>query len=434
MATKKVFLDPGHGGKDPGACNGKRTEASDVLRLGLAIKKKLLAEYNNVSVGMSRTSDIYESPTKKAQDGNNFGADLFVSLHRDSASASANGYSSLVFSNSGKAKILADKLNKRMEEIGFRKRGTVVRTGLAVLRTTSMPALLGENGFISNSSDNKLFDSKFDEIVEAYVLSIAETLNLEKKATTTTYTSHIKIAHATNGPEPIKGGEAGDQAGQEVCIREWYSKPWTHVIRFKDANIREKIAKFFELTVKNDNVGYDQSQRNTFFKQLKKNNFIVSKINTKCETDCSALASSACVYADRTLEEVVYPNEKGSTTRNIRERLSSTGKVDVLTADKYISSDKYALRGDLYLAEGKHIVCALENGSKVEIEAGSTVKIVKGAVYGGASYGTKVSDFCIGEKYTITKVATHVQDGDNVKEALLKDISSWVPVKYLERV
>ena len=91
MTTKKVFLDPGHGGKDPGACNGKRTESSDVLKLGLAIKKKLLEEYNNVSVGMSRTSDIYESPTKKAQDGNIFGADLFVSLHRDSASASANG-------------------------------------------------------------------------------------------------------------------------------------------------------------------------------------------------------------------------------------------------------------------------------------------------------------------------------------------------------
>lgn len=252
-------------------------------------------------------------------------------------------------------------------------------------------------------------------------------------STTTSSTSHIKIAHATNGPEPIKGGEAGDQAGKEVCIREWYSKPWTHVIRFKDANIREKIAKCFELTAKNDNVGYDQSQRNTFFKQLKKHNFVVSKINTKCETDCSALASSACVYADRTLEEVVYPDEKGSTTRNIRERLESTGKVDVLTADKYISSDKYALRGDLYLAEGKHIVCALENGSKVEIETGSTVKIMKGAVYGGASYGTKVSDFCIGEKYTITKIATHVQGGDNVKEALLKEISSWVPVKYLER-
>lgn len=252
-------------------------------------------------------------------------------------------------------------------------------------------------------------------------------------STTTPSTSHIKIAHATNGPEPIKGGEAGDQTGKEVCIREWYSKPYTHVIRFKDASIREKIAKFFELTAKNDNVGYDQSQRNTFFKQLKKNDFVVSKINTKCETDCSALASSACVYADRTLEEVVYPNEKGSTTRNIRERLESTGKVDVLTADKYVSSDKYALRGDLYLAEGKHIVCALENGSKVEIEAGSTVKIVKGAVYGGASYGVKVSDFCIGEKYTITKIATHVQGGDNVKEALLKEISSWVPVKYLER-
>lgn len=256
----------------------------------------------------------------------------------------------------------------------------------------------------------------------------------DKLVATTSAKNHIKIAHATNGPEPIKGGTAGDQGG-EVCIREWYSKPWTHIIRFKDTATRKKVAECFKKACANGRIGYDQSQRNTAFKLAKKHGYDPSKITKDCELDCSALASLGCVYADNPLLNVVYPDGKGSTTRNIRERLESTGKVEILTAKKYLSGDEYLLEGDLLLAEGKHIACAIEDGSKTKsIVCGSTVKILKNAIYGGSAYGKKVSDFCVGEKYTITKIATHEQDGEKVKEALLKEINSWVPTKYLDLV
>lgn len=431
MSLKRVFLDAGHGGKDPGACKGSRTEASDVLRLAKAIKTKLLNDYIDVQVGMSRTKDIYESPTKKAQDANDYEADLFISLHRDSAQASANGYTSLVYRNSGIPKKLAEKLNSRMEKIGFRKRGTSIRTGLAVLKHTSMPAILGENGFISNTGDNKLFDEKFDDIVEAYVLSIAEVMNMKKKVANVAK-GKVKIAHATTGSESVRGGDAGDQNGDELCTRTWYDRDWNVLIRAKDSKSREKIAVCFEKAVNNDLIGYDQSQRNTLFKVAKEVSYDPSKVKIKCETDCSALATLSCIYADKSLLRYLYVDNNSSTTRNIKERVKTSGKFYVYTDEKYLKDDQYVIRGDLLLCEGKHIVCVLENGQKV-MEPGDVVTIKNGATYGGSAYGTKVSDFCIGEKYTIDKMDTHLQNGSNVKEALLKEISSWVPVEYLEK-
>lgn len=426
---KKVFLDAGHGGKDPGACKGSRTEASDVLRLAKAIKTKLLNDYTDVQVGMSRTRDIYESPTKKAQDANDYEADLFISLHRDSAQASANGYTSLVYRNSGIPKKLAEELNSRMEKIGFRKRGTSIRTGLAVLKHTSMPALLGENGFISNTGDNKLFDEKFDDIVEAYVLSIAKILELTKRKKTVV-TSKVQIAHATNGSEPVKGGVSGDQ-GDEVVIRDWYNKPWTHLIRFKDADIAKKVAECFINAVNNNVIGYDQGQRNTLFKLAKEVGYDPSKVKKKCETDCSALATLACIYAG-IKESVLYVDSNSSTTRNIRSRLFSTGKVEVFTIDKYLSTSDYCMSGDLLLSEGKHIACVTTNGAKAFdfVKVDAKVQVVTNAVYGGSSAGKKVATKYTWKPYTVSKVETH----DNIKEALIKELNSWVPVKYLREV
>lgn len=192
MAEIKIYLDAGHGGNDPGAVSAKREEEDDVLKLVLAVGKKLLADYSNVKVGYTRKTDIYESPTKKAQDANNWGADYFFSFHRNSAGATARGCETLVYSNTGIVKELASELNDTMKEVGFKNRGTKVRKELAVLNKTNMPALLLEVGFISNKADNKLFDDKFDLIVEKIVGVIGDVLNLEKKAVKTTSVSAFK--------------------------------------------------------------------------------------------------------------------------------------------------------------------------------------------------------------------------------------------------
>lgn len=180
MGDIRVFLDAGHGGKDSGATKGSRHEADDVLKVVKKVGKKLEEKYSNVVVGYSRTSDIYESPSKKADDGNSFDADYFFSFHRNAYNGSAKGWETEYKSHSAvKDKIMSD-LNKRMKKIGFTIRGDKQRDNLAVLNQTSMPALLFEIGFIDNTSDNKIFDSKFDNIVDAFVDVIGDNCGLKK--------------------------------------------------------------------------------------------------------------------------------------------------------------------------------------------------------------------------------------------------------------
>lgn len=67
-----------------------------------------------------------------------------------------------------------------------------------------------------------------------------------------------------------------------------------------------------------------------------------------------------------------------------------------------------------------------------EVKVGSKVTVDSGAVYGGltTARGTKVPSFVVGKKYTVSQIATHKGE----KEALLKEITSWVAVKYLNVV
>ena len=162
-----IFLDAGHGGKDSGATYGKRKESDDVLKLVLAIGKKLKAA--GYTVKYSRTTDIYETPTKKAEDANNAKADYFFSFHRNCFNGKAKGYETLYYSSSAKKDAIRKAVAKKMSDIGFSFRGDKKRTDLTVLKKSKAPALLFEVGFIDSSADNKIFDSKFDSIVSAFV-------------------------------------------------------------------------------------------------------------------------------------------------------------------------------------------------------------------------------------------------------------------------
>ena len=101
MADYRIALDAGHGGSDPGAVYKGRQEKDDTLDLTLAVGDIL--KKNGIDVYYTRTTDEYETPFKKATDANNSGADLFVSIHRNS-SENPNQYSgveTLVYSDTG---------------------------------------------------------------------------------------------------------------------------------------------------------------------------------------------------------------------------------------------------------------------------------------------------------------------------------------------
>lgn len=198
MTNVRIFLDAGHGGKDSGATKGSRHESDDVLKVVKKVGKKLEETYSNVVVGYSRTSDIYESPSKKASDGNSFNADYFFSFHRNAYNGSAKGWETEYKSHSSVKDGIMSDLNKKMKKIGFTIRGDKQRDNLAVLNQTSMPALLFEIGFIDNSGDNKIFDSKFDDIVDAFVNAIGSNCGLKKK-NATSEKEESKVAEKKEG-------------------------------------------------------------------------------------------------------------------------------------------------------------------------------------------------------------------------------------------
>lgn len=166
----------------------------------------------------------------------------------------------------------------------------------------------------------------------------------------------VRIGHASideNGH--ARGGKAGDQTGREVCVRTWYNKPWIAVIRPNDKKVAEKIAKAMEQACANNNIGYDQNERTTLYAQAKAKGWDLSKITTKCETDCSALVAVCVNAAGITVSKDIY-------TGNEKQALVNTGKFKAHTDKKYLTSDKYLKRGDILLADG-HTAVALSNGS-----------------------------------------------------------------------
>lgn len=171
-----VMLDAGHGGIDNGASYEGRLEKNDTLNLALAVGNIL--QNRGVDVLYTRTEDVYQSPTQKAQIANESGADYFVSIHRN-AGAQPNLYSgvqSLVYADEGAPAIFAQNIDRELAKTGFANLGTEERRNLAVLRRTTMPAVLVEAGFINTDQDNQIFDLKFPEIAQAIANGILQSI------------------------------------------------------------------------------------------------------------------------------------------------------------------------------------------------------------------------------------------------------------------
>ncbi len=190
MADYRIALDAGHGGSDPGAVYKGRQEKDDTLDLTLAVGDIL--KKNGIDVYYTRTTDEYETPFKKATDANNSGADLFVSIHRNS-SENPNQYSGvepLVYSDTGLKAEVARNINNQLEDAGFKNLGVDERKNLVVLKRTKMPAVLVEAGFINNDKDNYLFDEEFDSIAQAIADGILESIPSGRPGNTTSNKSN----------------------------------------------------------------------------------------------------------------------------------------------------------------------------------------------------------------------------------------------------
>ena len=180
-----------------------------------------------------------------------------------------------------------------------------------------------------------------------------------------------RIGHASiNELGRTSGGKAGDNNGREVCFSTLPKKNWSFVLRAKDKNIAEKIAKYCEDGCRNDHIGYSQPRRNTLRTQAKLVGMDLSRIINDCECDCSSFVSVCCECAGI---PIPYNNNNAPTTSTLKSAFMNTGYFDLYTDSKYLQDDKYLKRGDIINAIGSHVVIILEDGICADISQVQTI-------------------------------------------------------------
>lgn len=179
--SKKIYINPGHSDTDPGAV-GYETERKLNVAVSKHMNDYLLENYEcetRMNPGsMDRLADI-------CNDANQWGADLFVSNHFNAAGG--DGYEAYVYTE--KRVEMGKIFAKHVNAVGQNLRsssvapGVKIRSGLAVLRLTDMPAILNECAFVDNMKD--IQDWNDDEELKimgiALAKATAEYLKLEEK-------------------------------------------------------------------------------------------------------------------------------------------------------------------------------------------------------------------------------------------------------------
>ena len=209
--VKKVYINPGHSDKDPGAVGYERERDLNVKTANY-MNEYLLANYDCQT---KVTPGSNNSPSATAAEANSWGADLFVSIHNNAGGG--DGYEALVY---GENRVALGKIfEKYVKEIGQNSRGVKLRPGLAVLKYTNMPAVLNEGAFVDNQKDIEDWndDAELKKLGIAYAKAAAEYLNLPKKATTSqtpnTYVKTVSVSlpvlsYGIKGSDSVKALQA----------------------------------------------------------------------------------------------------------------------------------------------------------------------------------------------------------------------------------
>lgn len=179
----KIFIDAGHGGKDSGATNGNYFEKDIALKIALKLNEML--ELKGFKTQLSRTTDVFVELNERAKKANQFNADIFVSIHLNSATnSSANGIETLVYKNQGKNYVLGANIqNELIQTMSATNRGIKERPELCVLNSTKMPAVLIEVGFLSNAREKSflVLDAYQNKIALAIANGILKYFGMEDK-------------------------------------------------------------------------------------------------------------------------------------------------------------------------------------------------------------------------------------------------------------
>lgn len=167
----------------------------------------------------------------------------------------------------------------------------------------------------------------------------------------------ITIAHAVCDERGrTSGGAAGNQTANlyhttgELRFSEWYNPNgggWDYVIRPKKKATAIAIASAAMSAVRNNRIGYDQSDRESLYDAVQYKNFDPAVVDKPVNCDCSSLVTVCCNYAG-------IPILRGTYTGNLKERCEAVGYFKIYKSAKYTQCSTYLKDGDILLRVGHH--------------------------------------------------------------------------------
>ena len=161
----------------------------------------------------------------------------------------------------------------------------------------------------------------------------------------------------------IAGGRAGDQTTHEWQVRTWYNRPWNCVLRYPDRKVGNLLAELGIEAAKNDLIGYDQYQRDTYWHNLQDSNYRPSQITVACQADCSAGVIANTKAVGYLLNIPALQRIAATYTGDMRIAYKNAG-FEVLTDSKYLNGYDYLMPGDVLLNDVHHTATNLGIGAK----------------------------------------------------------------------
>lgn len=204
--SRVVVLDPGHGGADSGARGkGRRGIEEKYAALDIARRVRTHLTAAGLKVYMTRENDRFIELEERARKAKRLGADLFVSIHLNSAgNSSAVGTETFVMTSAGYASTVGgsrspetpgNKFDAENMLLGFHLQRSIIRNvkpidrGLKharfiVLRNAPCPAALVECGFLSNPQEERKFTDEAyrEQIAQGIVKGILVYVGLARQA------------------------------------------------------------------------------------------------------------------------------------------------------------------------------------------------------------------------------------------------------------
>ena len=186
--SKTIFIDPGHGGKDPGAVSNGFIESELNLKISLSMRR-MLADYD-CKVEIARTTDAYSGINDRTAKAKAVGADIYMCVHNNAGGG--DGFEVFYWHTDAKAKALATEINKQVMAIGQNSRGIKPSSeksyNFGACRINSargIVAVLAEGFFVDNLKDRAGFDTdaKLDTLAGAYVKAIVAYAGIQRKGT-----------------------------------------------------------------------------------------------------------------------------------------------------------------------------------------------------------------------------------------------------------